>query len=247
MLSAGQEKQRHQLYAKTVDAMQDRLRDVDHAAAIFAALRWGMNELDRTFEQTPAKVRATVACRAGCDFCCSVPVHVQAHEVLLAAEHIQMNFSPQDLATVIEKTAAHRHRLTGLQLDERGLLREPCALLRDGCCSIYADRPEVCRSHHTSNAEVCRDDLTLPDVPIETVYIPALRARMYAVMLGLDAAIESAGFDDRAYDFGAALHEALTNSLCRERWLRHEPAFPNSCLAEPDEESLHGSSGAFAK
>ena len=42
-----------------------------------------------------------------------------------------------------------------------------------------------------------------------------------------------AGFDDRAYDFGAALHEALTNSLCRVRWLRRKPAFPDSCLAPP--------------
>lgn len=234
MLSPALEKQRHRLYATAVESMQERLHGVDNPGAMFAALRWGMGELDRTFEQTPAKVKAMVACRAGCDFCCSVPVHVQAHEVFLAAEHIQVNFSPLQLAGVLERTSAHRRRLSGLHLDERGRLREPCALLRDGCCSIYADRPEACRSHHTSNAEVCRDDLTLPDVPIEKVYVPALRARMYAVMLGLDAAIESAGFDDRAYDFGSALHEALTNSLCRVLWLRRQPAFPDSCLAEPD-------------
>ena len=239
MLSPALEKQRHQLYAQSVDAMQHRLREVDNLAAIFAALRWGMSELDRTFEQTPGKVKATVACRAGCDFCCSVPVHVQAHEVFLAAEYIQVNFSPLDLAGVIEQTSAHRNRLSGLHLDERGRLREPCALLRESCCSIYEDRPEACRSHHTSNAEICRDDLTLPDVAIEKVYIPALRSRMYAVMLGLDAAIESAGFDDRAYDFGSALHEALTNSLCRVLWLRHQAAFPDSCLAEPEEGFLH--------
>ncbi|HEY4248241.1 MAG TPA: YkgJ family cysteine cluster protein [Lacunisphaera sp.] len=235
MLSPALEKQRHQLYEKAVDSMQHHLHEVDNPAAMFAALRWGMSELDRTFEQTPAKVKATVACRAGCDFCCSVPVHVQAHEVFLAAEYIQVNFPPAELATVIERTSAHRHRLSGLQLDERGRLREPCALLHDGRCSIYTDRPEACRSHHTSNAEICRDDLTLPDVAIEKVYIPALRARMYAVMLGLDAAIESAGFDDRAYDFGSALYEALTNSLCRVLWLRHRPAFSNSCLAEPED------------
>jgi hypothetical protein len=36
-----------------------------------------------------------------------------------------------------------------------------------------------------------------------------------------------------AYDFGSALHEALTNSLCLVAWLRRQPAFPNSCLAQP--------------
>jgi hypothetical protein len=50
-------------------------------------------------------------------------------------------------------------------------------------------------------------------------------------MLGLDESLEAAGWDDRAYDFGSALHEALTNSLCLVRWLQHRPAFPDSCLA----------------
>jgi hypothetical protein len=55
---------------------------------------------------------------------------------------------------------------------------------------------------------------------------------MFAVMLGLDEAIESVGYDDRAYDFGSALHEALTNVLCVTAWMRRQPAFPDSCLAD---------------
>ena len=72
-----------------------------------------------------------------------------------------------------------------------------------------------------------------PSVDDTPGYIPALRARMFAVMLGLDEALEAEGYDDRAYDFGSALHEALTNSLCLAAWLRHEPAFPDACLADP--------------
>ena len=233
MLTPALEKQRHRLYAQAVQHMGERLRSATEPGAMFAALRWGMEELDRTFAATPARVRATVACRAGCDFCCSVPVDVQAHEVFFAAEHIRSIFPPAELAGVITRTAAHRARVTGLLSDERGRLRQPCALLRDGHCSIYAGRPAACRAHHTNNAAVCRAYLTEPDVAIEKAYIPALRSRMFAVMLGLDEAIEAAGFDARAYDFGSALHEALTNSLCQTRWLRRKPAFPDSCLAEP--------------
>ncbi len=231
MLSPAQEKQRHQLYARTVEAMGERLRSVSEITAMFAALDWSMQELDRTFTATPPQMKAMVACRAGCSFCCSVPVHVQAHEVLFAAEHIQKNFSPADLAGVIERTATHRVRSSGLLSDERGRLRQPCALLRDNCCSIYAGRPEACRAHHTNNAATCSADLTEPDVAIEKAYIPALRSRMYAVMLGIDEALEANGFDDRAYDFGSALHEALTDSFCSVRWMRRLPAFPDSCLA----------------
>jgi len=58
------------------------------------------------------------------------------------------------------------------------------------------------------------------------------RMSMFAVMLGMDEALEAAGYDDRSYDFGSALHEALTNSLCLMRWMRRQPAFPDSCLAD---------------
>jgi hypothetical protein len=84
--------------------------------------------------------------------------------------------------------------------------------------------------HHTSNPAVCAAHIANPDVDLEAVCIPTLRARMFAVMLGMDEAIEAAGFDDRAYDFGSALHEALTNSLCQVLWMRRKAAFPDSCL-----------------
>jgi len=232
MLSPAQEKQRHQLYAQTVDAMGRRLQSVAGPGVMLAALRWGMQELDRTFAETPARVKATVACRAGCGHCCSVPVDVQAHEVFFAAEHIQVHFPPADLAGVIERTAAHRARIAVLTGGERTRLLQPCTLLSaGGSCTIYEGRPEICRAHHASDATVCASSTHPGD--FEKVHIPALRARMFAVMLGLDAAIEAEGFDDRAYDFGSALHEALTNSLCRVLWLRRKPAFPDSCLADP--------------
>jgi hypothetical protein len=55
---------------------------------------------------------------------------------------------------------------------------------------------------------------------------------MFAVMLGIDQAVTEAGFDDQAYDFGSAMHEALTDSLCAARWMQRQPAFPDSCREE---------------
>jgi len=238
MISPALEKLRHQLYAQSVEAMTGRLRAINEPAAMFAALRWGMQELDRTFAATPARVKATVACRAGCGYCCSVPVDVQAHEVFFSAEHMRNNFTPGELARVIERTAAHRAQVSGIGRDARTRLRRPCVLLRENRCSIYEGRPAACRAHHTSNATLCAADSRGAPVDLEPVYIPPLRARLFAVMLGIDAALEAAGFDDRAYDFGSALHEALTNSLCQTLWLRRKPAFPDSCLADsPNEES----------
>lgn len=52
---------------------------------------------------------------------------------------------------------------------------------------------------------------------------------MFSVMLAIDQAMVEAGYDGRAYDFGAALHEALVNPACRDRWLAKQTAFPDSC------------------
>lgn len=231
VLTPAQDKERHQLYGRAVLGMESRLEKAKEPAAVFAALGWGMEELDRTLTATPGKIRETIACRAGCGWCCSVPVDVQAHEVLFAAEHIQKHFPPEALDALIKRTAEHRARVARLTADERSALLEPCSLLdAGGSCTIYAGRPAICRSHHASDATVCASSQHPGD--FERVHIPALKARMFAVMLGLDEAIESAGYDERAYDFGSALNEALTNSLCLARWLRKQPAFPDECLAE---------------
>src|ERR1700694_2751960 len=143
---------RFQIFDHTVAGMGQRLLKVRAPAEMITALRWGMDELDQTYAGTSARVRATVACRDGCDFCCHVPVDVQAHEVFFAADHIQVNFSPAALLAVIARLAAHRGRVAALAAGERAVNRSPCALLVAGSCSAYAGRPEACRSHHTSNA-----------------------------------------------------------------------------------------------
>src|SRR3954468_4176242 len=126
MISPALEKQRQQLFTQTVSGMARRVAAVDEPAKMFTALRWGMGELERAFAETPAKVRATVACRAGCGWCCSVPVDAPADEVFLAAEHIQLNFSPADLAAVIERTAVHRAQIGAMASDARAQRMEPC-------------------------------------------------------------------------------------------------------------------------
>lgn len=225
--------QRFEIFDHTIAGMNKRLGRVRHQDQMMTALRWGRDELDKTYAATPAKIRATVACRAGCDACCRVPVDVQAHEVFFAADHIQIHFTPEALTDVITRLSEHRARVAAFAPGARDHSRQACELLLDGSCSIYAGRPQPCQTHHTSDATACaahRDD---PSVDISQSYIPALRARMFAVMLGVDESLEAHGYDERSYDFGSALHEALTNSLCLVLWMRRQSAFPDSCLSDP--------------
>jgi len=224
--------QNFELFEHTKAGMAERLPGGRAPARMMTALRWGADELDQAYATAPARVLARVACRAGCNACCSVPVDASAHEVFLAADHIQTHFSPSALTAVLARLARHRARVAAYEEGERPRSRQACALLKAGTCSIYAARPGTCRSHHTSDVTWCDANKADASVNVTKVYLPTLRARMAAVMYGVDAAMETAGYDDRGYDFGSALHEALTNSLCLARWLRRQPAFPDSCLAK---------------
>jgi hypothetical protein len=221
------------LFEHTLAQLGPKLRRLRSPRQLMDTLRWGADQLERAYASAPAAARASVACRDGCAACCQVPVDVQAHEVLFAADHIQLHFTPQALADTVDRLAAHRGRVAAFTGNQRDHSRQACPLLQAGSCSIYAGRPQPCRSHHTSDAAACAAHLADPTIEITAVYIPPIRARMFSVMLGVDEAIEAAGYDERAYDFGSALHEALTNPCCLDDWLRQRSAFPDDCLAEP--------------
>lgn len=225
------------LFEKTGAAVLKRLRKTRNPADLLSVLGSARKEFDRAFASAPDAAKQSVACRSGCDACCHVPVGVQAHEVLIAAQYVQTHFSPADLDEVIARAANHRSAFAGRSNAERTALRTPCVLLRDGACSIYEARPEACRSHHSHNAAACRTNLESGREDID-VYIAGVRGRMFAVMLAIDQAAAEAGFDGQAYDFGSALHEALTNSLCAVRWVQRQPAFSDSCreASEPGDD-----------
>jgi hypothetical protein len=222
------------LFEKTGASVLRRLRKTKNPADLLSVLSSAHKEFDRAYASAPVAAKETVACRAGCDACCHVPVGLLAHEVLIAAQYVQTHYSPADLEALIARAAEHRAAFAGKSNGERMLLRTPCVLLREGSCSIYEARPEACRSHHSNNAVACRTNLDSGREDID-VYVTGVRGRMFAVMLAIDQAVAEAGFDGRAYDFGSALHEALTNSLCAVRWLQRQPAFPEDCREASDD------------
>lgn len=228
-MGAGFTPAEEKLFFATADAVQRKLAETRDSGQALATVAAAFERFDRAFDSAPAAARASVACRAGCDTCCHERVAVQAHEVLIAAEHVQRHFSPAELEALIARAARHRAAFVARDPAEAAPPRTPCVLLRDGNCSIYTARPEACRAHHSNDAAACRTNLEQGNEAID-VHVRGVRGRMFAVMLGIDQAVEAEGFDDRAYDFGSALHAALTDSLCAVRWQRREAAFPDECL-----------------
>ena len=217
------------LYEKTAQSVLTRLQKTRNPADLLSVLATAQKHFDRAYDSAPASAKARVACEAGCDACCHGLVGVTAHEVLITAQFIQTHFSPVELEAAIARAAAQRDAFAGRAIEERTAMKRPCVLLKDGNCTVYEARPEACRAHHSTNASACRTNLELGREEID-VYVEGVRGRMFAIMLAIDHAAEECGFDDRTYDFGSALHEALTDSLCAARWTRRQPAFSDACV-----------------
>jgi Fe-S-cluster containining protein len=228
------------LFDETGNEIVRRLRGARSQDDLLDVAKWGAREMNRTFCSTDKKFKATIQCKSGCDFCCHVPMAVQAHEIFAAADFIKKRFSKEDIAGVITRTESHKARVTGLGTVEYNKLVQPCSLLKNRSCSIYEARPEVCRAHHANDAKICEASLGNDDLAAKAYILP-LRSRMFGVMLGIDQAFAEAGYDGRAYDFGSALYEALTDNQCMVNWMNKKQAFSDSCREpSPIEGGQHG-------
>ena len=110
--------------------------DDDPRAAARRALVVLRDRVDDHFDQAEERSPGQMQCRAGCDMCCHARLTVFAIE----AERIA-----SALATLARRDPELRERVRR-QADDPAE-SDHCALLVDGRCSIYADRPLICRSH----------------------------------------------------------------------------------------------------
>jgi hypothetical protein len=101
--------------------------DSPQALALYRQL---LERVDRFSAQVETQLAETLACRAGCDFCCRLEAvfPVEAHAVCQALAQLP----PATLAALSERRAAGE---------------EVCPLLLEGHCAIYAARPLICRTH----------------------------------------------------------------------------------------------------
>jgi Fe-S-cluster containining protein len=88
-----------------------------------------LQKVDQFSARVEAELVDSYSCRAGCDSCCQLETvfPVEAYAVALTLLKLP-------LATL--KTLCHQSGTGGL-----------CCLLAAGCCSIYHQRPLICRSH----------------------------------------------------------------------------------------------------
>jgi maleate isomerase len=130
-----------------------------------------------------------VSCSKGCTACCWQRIPVTPPEAYALLRLVE-NLPEPRRADILARFADRARRLRDAGLADRSLAIEgagvvtaeqlrdaarylqlglPCPFLEDGACSIYEDRPFVCREYLvTSPAEHCNDPFTTPPDGIRT-------------------------------------------------------------------------------
>lgn len=211
---------------------RDATRDVLAAATREGpepARRKLLRTLETELRSVPAADRGPVACRAGCAFCCHLPVMATPAEVFGLLDYIDAEFG-SDAATSfrdrVEETAARVHALGA---EARVTTNVACPVLVDGNCSAYAARPFNCRSYHSLDRDACEDSFNDPaDTSRQHPQFSAVARVHEGVQGGLVAGLAEAGFDATQYELVTALAEALVDPDARVRFEAGEQAFKHA-------------------
>jgi Fe-S-cluster containining protein len=153
------------------EGKQVRLPVIQRADA--AALTNFMHEqLDDAIARRDAEIGARMACKKGCNQCCSAAVLITEGEAIAVAEWLRENPDVRarfeaayvgwsaKIGTLAAESGdqrdANETRAWALRIQERQAM---CAFNHEGACSIYPVRPALCRKAHALDTnQFCATD-----------------------------------------------------------------------------------------
>jgi Fe-S-cluster containining protein len=118
-------------------------------------------------------------------------------------------------------------KLAGLDALARIKAKTPCPLLRDGACSVYADRPRGCRAFTSYDAKRCEDEFNEPETEraqMRTFTWPRILAA--AATDGIQSACRDLRLQDATVELTQGVAAVLRDPAVVSRWLAGEAAFP---------------------
>jgi Fe-S-cluster containining protein len=169
----------------------------------------------------------TLACKAGCFWCCHFSVDVRPVEVFRILQFMEHELTTEDRARIQKQISNNQHLLADVDRDTRVRLNVRCPFLNEGRCSIYSARPQTCRNYHATNVAGCQRSYEHPeDLEIDPEFAPLTYQIGMAHVDGFSKAMEASGYDHRAYEMNAALAHALNApEAVRESFETRQPPF----------------------
>jgi Fe-S-cluster containining protein len=204
------------------------IRDIlkqEHARACCEIRDLGvLRALEKSQQRHDARIAAapdvgTLACRAGCTWCCYFTVDVRAAEVFRILDLVDQSFSPEEKARVYAEVRANSVALRTLGEGERVTRNVKCPFLNEGRCTIYAARPQSCRNYHATDVAGCQQSYEEPEnLDIDPDFAPGVYQAGGAHVEAVSTAMGEAGYDVSAYELNCAFDAALSEFGARERF-----------------------------
>jgi Fe-S-cluster containining protein len=183
-----------------------------------------LRALENSQQRHDARIAAaadvgTLACRAGCTWCCYFTVDVRAAEVFRIVDVVERSFTAAEKAQVYAEVRANGAVLRKLPEGKRVTRNLKCPFLSEGRCTIYAARPQSCRNYHATNVAGCRQSYEEPEnLDIDPDFAPGVYQAGAAHVEAFNTCMGDAAFDANVYELNCALDAALSDSGARERF-----------------------------
>src|SRR3984885_15565062 len=194
-----------------------RTRDEIRDLGVFGALESSQRRHDARIASAPDV--GTLACRAGCAWCCYFTADFRAAEVFRILDFVEQSFTPEEKSRVYAEVRANSVAIRKLGEGERVTRNVKCPFLNEGRCTIYAARPQSCRNYHATNVAGCQQSYEEPEnLDIDPEFAPRVYQAGGAHVEAVSTAMSDAGYDVNAYELNCALDAALSDSGARERF-----------------------------
>jgi hypothetical protein len=207
------------LFRQGYDTARETVRagDLASVVALVRSLHQTIDGMGRDHVAKAASAGNLVECAAGCWYCCHQTITVSAAEAVTIAAFLRAQ------ARAVPDLAAHARAIDGLDPPARYAKGLPCPLLQDQCCSIYADRPETCRSYLSLSRARCeRYMAAAQDAGLVILRDPHTLHPF--LMAGADWWLAQAGLQMVSMELSGLLAQALAPGAC-DRWAAGEAVF----------------------
>lgn len=205
------------LIRNILEQESQRACDEIRALGVLRALESSQQRHDARIAAAPDV--GTLACRAGCTWCCYFTVDVRAAEVFRILDVVEQLFTPAEKAQVYAEVRANSAALRKLREGERVTRNLKCPFLSEGRCTIYAARPQSCRNYHATNVAGCQRSYEEPDnLDIDPDFAPGVYQAGGAHVEAFNNGMRDAGYDVNVYELNCALDAALSDPGARERF-----------------------------
>ncbi|WP_129642867.1 YkgJ family cysteine cluster protein [Peristeroidobacter agariperforans] len=169
---------------------------------------------------------STLACRAGCTWCCHFSVDVRAVEVFSILDFVERSLPAAEKARIYVEVRTNSAALQGMDDMERMRRNVKCPFLSAGRCSIYEARPQTCRNYHATDVVGCQQSYEDPDnLEIDPEFAPMVYQAGGAHVDAFTRAMREDGYDTSVYEMNCALDTALSEPDARKRFEQKRAPF----------------------